>query len=217
MARIVEFRSSEQPHMSVSESRYYRLAEPLIFRDLDGVLGDIVAACCRRCGEVTLRSEEVANHLCTSSERTEQLIERGMKSFRAIEDERDRERARADRAVAALEELQEAGRQMRDVLDSKDEPPSEAVFVLQRFLTLIERDNSVGLAAEGQSSSVDFRAAVTQAAVSLVVDHPEPGVTGRSWSCVLCGNFWDEDAPARHAPGCPLAAPAEGQPIEQKG
>jgi hypothetical protein len=84
MARIVEFRSSEQPHMSVSESLYYRLAEPLIFRDLDGVLGDIPAACCRRCGEVTLRSDEVANHLCTSEGRQARLVEQGMQVFREV-------------------------------------------------------------------------------------------------------------------------------------
>lgn len=51
MARIVEFHSSEQPHISMSESLNYRLAEPLVYRDLDGVLADIPAACCRRCGE----------------------------------------------------------------------------------------------------------------------------------------------------------------------
>ena len=84
MARIVEFHSSEQPHMSISESMYYRLAEPLIYRDLDGVLGDIPAACCRRCGEVTLRSDEVANHLCTTDTRTARLVEQGMQTFRRI-------------------------------------------------------------------------------------------------------------------------------------
>lgn len=86
--RIVEFHSSEQPHMSMSESLYYRLAEPLIFRDLDGVLGDIPAACCRRCGEVTLRSDEVANHLCISGAYEERLREVGMQAFRRIVAER---------------------------------------------------------------------------------------------------------------------------------
>lgn len=88
MARIVEFRSSEQPHMSMSESLYYRLAEPLVFRDLDGVLGDIPAACCQRCGEVTLRSDEVANHLCTTEGRTARLVEKGVGIFRDILDRR---------------------------------------------------------------------------------------------------------------------------------
>lgn len=107
MARIVEFRSSEQPHMSMSESLYYRLAEPLVFRDLDGVLGDIPAACCRRCGEVTLRSDEVANHLCTTRERTERLVEKGMESFRAIVDRKDIENAlTAERAARATAEQQ---------------------------------------------------------------------------------------------------------------
>lgn len=84
MARIVEFRSSEQPHMSMSESLYYRLAEPLVFRDLDGVLGDIPAVCCRRCGEVTLRSDEVANHLCTTEARLTRFVQQGMQVFRSI-------------------------------------------------------------------------------------------------------------------------------------
>ena len=88
MARIVEFRSSEQPHMSMSESLYYRLAEPLVYRDLDGILGDIPAACCRRCGEVTLRSDEVANHLCISGEYRERLVDQGMQVFRRIVAER---------------------------------------------------------------------------------------------------------------------------------
>lgn len=95
MARIVEFRSSEQPHMSITESMYYRLAEPLVFRDLDGVLGDIVAACCRRCGEVTLRSDEVANHLCISSERTDRLVAKGIGVFREIVARKDTEAALA--------------------------------------------------------------------------------------------------------------------------
>ena len=113
MTRVVEFRSSEQPHMSVSESLYYRLAEPLLFRDLDGVLGDIAAACCRRCGEVTLRADEVANHLCISGERTARLVERGMDAFRAIVDRKDLEaalaaaEARAAAAEAALRAEQE--------------------------------------------------------------------------------------------------------------
>lgn len=84
MARIVEFNSSEQPHMSRSESLNYGLAEPLVFHDLDGVLADIRAACCRRCGEVTMHSDTVASHLCTTVERTERLVEQGMRVFREI-------------------------------------------------------------------------------------------------------------------------------------
>lgn len=88
MARIIEFHSSEQPHMSMSEALNYGLIEPLIYRDLDGVLADIPAACCRRCGEVTLRSNMVASHLCTTQERTDRLVEVGMRAFRRIVGER---------------------------------------------------------------------------------------------------------------------------------
>lgn len=88
MARIVEFRSSEQPHMSMSESLNYGLIEPLVYRDLDGVLADIPAACCRRCGEVTLRSSMVASHLCTTVERIELLKDVGMQAFRRVVAER---------------------------------------------------------------------------------------------------------------------------------
>lgn len=84
MARIVEFRSSEEPYMSMSEALYYELAEPLVYRDLDGVIGDIPAVCCRRCGEVTLRSDKLGNHLCTTESRTARLTERGMEVFRKI-------------------------------------------------------------------------------------------------------------------------------------
>lgn len=100
--RIVEFHSSEQPYMSMSEAMYYRLVEPLVYRDLDGVLADIPAACCRRCGEVTLRSDTVANHLCTTQERTEHLVERGMEAFRAVADRRD-QLAAAQERIAELE------------------------------------------------------------------------------------------------------------------
>lgn len=89
MSRIVEYHSSEQPHMSMSESLNYGLIEPLIYRDLDGKVGDILAACCRRCGEVTLHSNKVASHLCTTVERTERLVEQGMQAFRRIVAERD--------------------------------------------------------------------------------------------------------------------------------
>lgn len=88
MARIVEFHSSEQPHMSMSESLNYGLSEPLIYRDLDGVLADIEAACCRRCGEVTLRSRIVGNHLCVTPERIERLTEIGRQAFRRVVAER---------------------------------------------------------------------------------------------------------------------------------
>lgn len=102
MARIVEFHSSEQPHISMSESLNYRLAEPLVYRDLDGVLADIPAACCRRCGEVTLRSDTVANHLCTTQERTDRLVERGMEAFHAVVSRND-QLAAAQERIAALE------------------------------------------------------------------------------------------------------------------
>lgn len=88
MARIVEYHSSEQPHMSMSEALNYGLIEPLIYRDLDGEMADIEAACCRRCGEVTLRSNMVANHLCTTQERTDRLVGAGMQAFRRIVGER---------------------------------------------------------------------------------------------------------------------------------
>lgn len=84
MARIVEFHSSEQPYMSMSESLNYGLIEQLVYRDLDGEMADIPAACCRRCGEVTLRSNKVASHLCTTQERTERLVGAGMRAFRRI-------------------------------------------------------------------------------------------------------------------------------------
>lgn len=112
MARIVEFRSSEQPHMSVSESLYYRLAEPLVYRDLDGVLGDIPAACCRRCGEVTLRADEVANHLCVTGERIERLHQKGMAIFRDIVARKDTEAALA----AAEQRAERAEQRERDAL-----------------------------------------------------------------------------------------------------
>lgn len=102
MARIVEFHSSEQPYMSMSEAMYYRLVEPLVYRDLDGVLGDITAACCRRCGEVTLRSDKVGNHLCTTQERTDRLVERGMEAFHAVVSRND-QLAAAQERIAALE------------------------------------------------------------------------------------------------------------------
>jgi hypothetical protein len=84
MARIVEYHSSEQPYMSMSESLNYGLIEPLVYRDLDGEAGDILAACCRRCGEVTLHSNKVASHLCTTVERIERLKEAGVQAFRRI-------------------------------------------------------------------------------------------------------------------------------------
>lgn len=101
MARIVEFHSSEQPHMSMSEALNYRLAEPLVYRDLDGVLADIPAACCRRCGEVTLRSDKVGNHLCTTQSRTDRLVERGMEAFHAVVSRNDQ--LAATERIAALE------------------------------------------------------------------------------------------------------------------
>ena len=88
MARIVEFHSSEQPHMSMTEALNYGLSEPLIYRDLDGVLADIPAACCCRCGEVTLRSNVVGNHLCVTAERIERLVEVGKQAFRAVVERR---------------------------------------------------------------------------------------------------------------------------------
>ena len=84
MARIVEFHSSEEPYLSMSEALNYGLIEPLIYRDLDDVMADIPAACCRRCGEVTLRSNKVASHLCTTPERIERMVDVGMKAFRRI-------------------------------------------------------------------------------------------------------------------------------------
>lgn len=92
MARIVEFHSSEQPHMSMSESLNYGLIEPLIYRDLDGVLADIPAACCRRCGEVTLCSNMVASHLCISDGFKDRLVEEGMQAFRRVVAEQDARR-----------------------------------------------------------------------------------------------------------------------------
>ncbi len=88
MARIVEFHSSDEPYISMSEALDQRLGEPLVYRDLDGVLADIPAVCCRRCGEVTLRSHMLGNHLCTSSERIERLKEVGMQAFRRVVAER---------------------------------------------------------------------------------------------------------------------------------
>jgi hypothetical protein len=84
MARIVEFRSSDEPYISMSEALDQHLGEPLVYRDLDGVLADIPAVCCRRCGEVTVRSHLLGNHLCMTPERTERLREQGMQVFRRI-------------------------------------------------------------------------------------------------------------------------------------
>ncbi len=84
MARIVEFHSSDEPYVSMSEAIDAQIGEPLTYRDLDGVLADIPAVCCRRCGEVTLRSHLLGNHLCTTPERIERLKDAGMQAFRRV-------------------------------------------------------------------------------------------------------------------------------------
>lgn len=48
-------------------------------------------------------------------------------------------RAQRDDLKAALDELREVGRQMRDVLDAEPIPPPDAELVLLKFCTLIER------------------------------------------------------------------------------
>ena len=96
MARIVEYHSSEEPYISMSEALDQRLGEPFVYRDLDGVLGDIPAVYCRRCGEVTVRARMLGNHLCTTVERTKRLVEQGMQVFRRIVAERDAAAAPGD-------------------------------------------------------------------------------------------------------------------------
>lgn len=152
MARIVEFRSSEQPHMSITESMYYRLAEPLVFRDLDGVLGDIVAACCRRCGEVTLRSDEVANHLCISSERTDRLVAKGIGVFREIVARKDTEatlaalQQRVERLTDWLEACEAWITHVTAITTERDIPSRQ---VIEDGVAIAEQARALLRAAEG--------------------------------------------------------------------
>ena len=184
MTRVVEFRSSEQPHMSVSESLYYRLAEPLLFRDLDGVLGDIAAACCRRCGEVTLRADEVANHLCISGERTARLVERGMDAFRAIVDRKDLEAALAAaeaRAAAAEQQLAVSTRAEDALLQSAE------------AYRLVEEVNLLRARAEAADQERNAERARADAAVTALVKYG-----GHTGNCYWGGPRGNDNA---HNPG----------------